>query len=515
MGRCSRGRPPRTSTHDSGVAARSQLMVTEARDASPWQRARPQRDSAWPRHRPRRWQRRYRQLVVVTDATVVLAALFGALVLRFRSGDAVIDGVHYAWLSLAVGLAWAISLATHRAYDLRFLGTDVAEYKRVVWASVGLFGGLAIVAYSLKWELTRGFVAYAFPIGTALLLVERNLARKWLHRKRRGGKCSYRVLAVGDRQHVMDLITTVRRERYAGFTIVGACLPGGDLTAVGGIPVLGPLGHAPLAASYLDVDVVAVTASPGVTSEGVRRLSWELAGSGIDMVLAPSLTDIAGPRIAVRPVAGLPFLHVEEPEFGFLRRVLKNGLDRIVAAIALVVLMPAFGLIVLLVRMTSPGPALFRQARVGLDGKVFQVFKFRSMRRGAEELLFDLHEHNESDGLLFKLHLDPRVTGVGRWLRRFSIDELPQLVNVVKGEMSLVGPRPLPVSPEDFDAHERRRLLVKPGITGLWQISGRSRICWEDAVRLDLYYVENWSLTLDLMILRKTIFAVLKGDGAY
>jgi exopolysaccharide biosynthesis polyprenyl glycosylphosphotransferase len=467
------------------------------------------------RHRPRRWQRRYRRLVVGADATTVLLALFAALVLRFRTSDVVVDGIHYAWLSVAVGMAWAGSLAAHRAYDLRFLGVDVAEYKRVVWASVRLFGALAIVAYSLKWELTRGFVAYAFPIGTGLLLAERNLARKWLHRKRAGGRCSYRVLAVGDRRHVRDLIATVRRERHAGFTVVGACVPGGDLSPVTGVPVLGPLGSAPGAARLLDVDVVAVTASPGVTSDGVRRLSWELAGSGVEMVLAPSLTDIAGPRIAVRPVAGLPFLHVEEPEFGFLRQVLKGGVDRFVALVALVVLLPAFAVLALLIRLTSRGPAFFRQARVGLDGRVFQLIKFRSMRRDAEDLLDCLRVHNESDGLLFKLRADPRITGFGRWLRRFSVDELPQLINVVKGEMSLVGPRPLPVAPNDFNARERRRLLVKPGITGLWQISGRSAVSWEDTVRLDLYYVENWSLTLDLVILWKTIFAVLKREGAY
>lgn len=467
------------------------------------------------RRRPRRWQRRYRQIVVVADALVVLLALFAALVLRFRTSDVVLDGVHYGALSVAVGAAWAVNLAGHRAYDLRFLGADVAEYKRVVWASIHLFSLLAIGAYSLKWDLARGFVAYAFPLGTLLLLVERNLARKVLYRRRRSGRCSYRVLAIGDRPHVIHVIDTVRRERLAGFTVVGACVPAGDDTSVSGVPVVGSVSSAREAAAELKVDVVVVTASHGVGSETVRQLSWDLAGSGIDMVLSPSLTDIAGPRIAVRPVAGLPFLHVEEPEFGFIRTVLKSGIDRLVASLALIVLAPTFAVIALAIRLTSPGPAFFRQWRVGMDGKTFCVYKFRTMRNDAERLLAGLQEQNQTDGLLFKMREDPRVTSMGAWLRRFSLDELPQLINVVKGEMSLVGPRPLPVSFEDFQGHERRRLLVKPGMTGLWQVSGRSGISWDDTVRLDLYYVENWSITLDLLILWKTIFAVLRREGAY
>lgn len=461
---------------------------------------------------PHRWQRHYKAALLLADAAMVSVALFSA---RFGTPDATVSTASYDWLVVLLALAWTASLVGCGTYEARYLGVGAVEYRRVLVASGSLFGCLAVVAYSLKWDLVRGFVAIAFPLGTLLLLAERNLARRWLHRRRAEGKCSFRVLAVGNRGHVEHLVLNVARERYAGFNIVGACLPGAGVGAVAGIPVVGGLGNAKQVAEQLGVDVIAVTASPGVTSDTLRRLAWDLEGSGIDLVVSPSLTDVAGPRISVRPVAGLPLLHVDEPDLGLVHRAVKYGFDRSLAALTLLVMSPLLLAVGVAVRLTSPGPALFRQQRVGKCGKPFSVLKFRTMRYDAESLLADLEQRNESDGLLFKLKQDPRITPLGGWLRKLSIDELPQLINVVKGDMSLVGPRPLPVDPADFVGHERRRLLVKPGITGLWQVSGRSDISWEDAVRLDLYYVENWSLSLDLLILWKTIFAVARSSGAY
>jgi len=226
---------------------------------------------------------------------------------------------------------------------------------------------------------------------------------------------------------------------------------------------------------------------------------------------------VAGPRIHIRPVAGLPFLHVEEPELSGGRRLLKGAFDRAVACTTLLLLLPMMVGLGLAVRLNTAGPVLFRQARCGRGGRPFTMYKYRSMRVGAEaQLQMLLSENEHAEGLLFKIRRDPRVTAVGRWLRRYSLDELPQLLNVAKGDMSLVGPRPpLPSEVARYDGEVHRRLLVKPGLTGLWQVSGRSDLTWEESVRLDLEYVENWSLAMDFMILWKTAFAVMRADGAY
>jgi len=288
-------------------------------------------------------------------------------------------------------------------------------------------------------------------------------------------------------------------------------VPGGD------VPVVGTLTLVTDAIRRLRADAVAVTASPAVSAQTLRRLAWELEGSGVDLLVSPVLTDVAGPRISIRPVAGLPLLHINEPEFTGGRRLLKGVLDRTLAGVGLLLLLPVLLLIGLLVRADSPGPAIFRQHRVGQGGRGFTCYKFRSMRVTAEAdraLLLDLNERSE--GLLFKIRDDPRITRVGRWLRKYSMDELPQLWNVFKGDMSAVGPRPpLRSEAEKYGFDVRRRLLVKPGLTGLWQISGRADLPWDEAVRLDLFYVENWSPALDLLVLWKTAFAVLRGHGAY
>ena len=283
------------------------------------------------------------------------------------------------------------------------------------------------------------------------------------------------------------------------------------------MPIVGTLSGVFGAIATCNVDTVAVTASPAITPRALRRLPWELEGSGVSLLVAPGLTDVAGPRIHVRPVGTrLPLLHVEEPEFTGARKILKETQDRILAGGALLIFGPLMLALAMLIRLDSRGPALFRQVRVGQNGEEFCVFKFRSMHIDAEERLAALAGLNESDGLLFKMRDDPRVTRVGRLLRRYSLDELPQLLNVVRGDMALVGPRPpLPREVANYATDVHRRLLVKPGITGLWQVSGRSDLSWEDSVRLDLYYVENWSLALDLQILWKTAFAVVASRGAY
>jgi len=280
--------------------------------------------------------------------------------------------------------------------------------------------------------------------------------------------------------------------------------------------VVGTLTSVAQAVAHTGADTVAVTASRGVTSGVLKRLGWELEGAGVDLVVAPALTDVAGPRIHVRPVSGLSLLYVEQPEFSGPQWAIKEVFDRLVAFCSLLVLLPVMAVIALAVKITSSGPVIFRQVRVGRDGRAFTVYKFRTMVVGAEQQLSELRERNESDGALFKLRDDPRVTRVGRVLRRFSLDELPQLINVLRGDMSLVGPRPpLPSEVERYGFDMHRRFLVKPGLTGLWQVSGRSDLSWDDSVRIDVRYVENWSLAFDFMILWKTFGAVVRGSGAY
>jgi len=265
-----------------------------------------------------------------------------------------------------------------------------------------------------------------------------------------------------------------------------------------------------------DYRVVAVAPADGWSARRLHQLAWDLEGRGVELVVHPGLMEVQGPRLHVAPVDGLPLLRLTEPRFTGLPRVLKGVMDKIGAGLLLLMVAPLLSAIYLAVR-SDGGPGFFRQVRVGQDGRQFRMWKFRSMVVDAEKQR-QTWALSDSDGAgpLFKLKADPRVTSVGALLRKYSLDELPQLFNVVTGSMSLVGPRPpLPSEVANYSRDARRRLLVKPGLTGLWQISGRSDLSWDDAVRLDLRYVENWTLALDGLILWKTIRAVVRGDGAY
>lgn len=381
---------------------------------------------------------------------------------------------------------------------------------------------VAIVAYATKTEVARGYVVMALPLGTFLALVARYRLRKWLHKKRWNGECMRRVVAVGHRTSVADLIRLLQKKRYHGMDIVAVCLPpalasGDDAVAeVEGVPVLGDFGQAAVVADRIGADSVAVLACPEMDGVALRRLAWQIERNDVELVVAPALMDVTGPRISIRPVSGLPLLHVEHPELDGGRKVLKGLFDRVAALAGIVLLSPLMALIAVLIKLSGNGPVLFRQTRVGRGGREFTVLKFRTMVQDAEARRLELLAANENDGVLFKIREDPRVTAVGRRLRRYSLDELPQLFNVLRGEMSLVGPRPpLPEEVAQYGGDVYRRLVVKPGLTGLWQVSGRSDLSWEESVRLDLRYVDNWTLALDLQIMWKTWSAVVRGSGAY
>jgi exopolysaccharide biosynthesis polyprenyl glycosylphosphotransferase len=459
------------------------------------------------------WTRDYLLQVALADFGCAVLGVFVAAQIRF-AGEVT---PHYLALSLTLPVLWLAALWLAGAYDVRFIGTGSDEFRRVLNAGVSLTAAVAIFSYAVNAEVSRGYVVIALPSVTLFDLVARYAARKRLHRRRAAGKCLQSVVAVGHELAVADLVTELRRDKYHGLTVVGACVARpGERDEVAGVPVYGGLDDITAAVKAYAADTVAVLSCPEMDGIRLRSLAWALEKTGTDLCVSPALLDVAGPRTTIRPAAGLTLLHVDHPQLAGYRLVLKGLFDRAAAAAALIMLAPLMTVLAVTVWLHDRGPALFTQVRVGKDGHAFRIYKFRTMVVDAEKRRAQLLASNDSDGVLFKLRRDPRVTPVGAQLRRWSIDELPQLFNVFLGHMSLVGPRPaLPDEAEKYAEHVRRRLVVKPGLTGLWQVSGRSDLSWEESVRLDLRYVENWSFALDLQIMWKTISVLVRGSGAY
>ncbi|WP_184545124.1 sugar transferase [Streptosporangium becharense] len=458
------------------------------------------------------WVREHRVLAVAADAGC--AALAGATALIVRFGEVTPYVTPYVVASAFLPVVWVCTVALNRAYEPRLIGLGSEEFQRVLHCGFMLTAALAVGAYLTRTEVARGYVVLAIPLTTSLTILARCLLRRSLHRRRAQGGCMRRVVAVGHRAAVAELVRRFRRERYHGMEVVGVCAPHGGTGEVEGVPVLGDFSDVPLVVGQAAADTVAVLACPELDGVALRRLAWRLEKTDTDLIVAPALMEVAGPRITIRPAAGLPLLHVDHPEISGLRQAIKNLFDRFGAGILLVVLSPLLAGVAVAVRFSGPGPVFFRQTRVGRDGAEFTIYKFRTMRADAERWRIGLT--GDGEGVLFKIRNDPRVTPIGARLRRHSLDELPQLINVLLGHMSLVGPRPpLPEEVARYGDDVRRRLLVRPGMTGLWQVSGRSDLSWEESVRLDLRYVESWSLTLDLQILWKTWSAVARGAGAY
>jgi exopolysaccharide biosynthesis polyprenyl glycosylphosphotransferase len=463
--------------------------------------------------RPAAWVRNYLRLVAVGDFGCGSVAALAAVLLRF--GDNA--GHSYITLTLALPVLWLAALWLAGAYDVRFVGTGSDEFRKMMNAGVGLTAAIAVGSYANNMELSRGYLLIALPGMTLLDLIVRYVMRKRLHRLRAGGRCMQSVVAVGHEPAVAGLIAELRRDTYHGLSVVAACVtrPLGR-KEISGIPVYGGLDDVTAAVFRFAADTVAVTSCPEIDAFRLRALAWELEKTGTGLCVSPALLDVAGPRTTIRPTAGLTLLHVDHPRLDGIRLAVKAVFDWCLAGLALVMLAPLMGVLALMIRLEDGGPALFSQVRVGRDGRAFRIYKFRTMVIDAEQRKAQLMARNEHDGVLFKLRDDPRVTAVGAHLRRWSVDELPQLFNVLLGDMSLVGPRPpLPDEAAKYEEHVHRRLVVKPGITGLWQVSGRSNLPWDEAVRLDLRYVENWSFALDLQILWKTISALLRRSGAY
>jgi exopolysaccharide biosynthesis polyprenyl glycosylphosphotransferase len=464
------------------------------------------------------WAVRYRIALLTLDLCCIIVATVAGYELRFGDNSQEGKAISYLAIGLVIALGWVVMLQWVGGYEIRHLASGPEEAKRVLRASALTVSVLAIACYATKTDVARGYVVGVIPIGIALLLIGRSAVRAVVRRRRTTGGWCYRILAVGTIESVSHLLTVTERARGAGLKVVGACVEdsarGTEIAP--GVKVVGGVRDAAEAAARLGVEVVAVTGN-GLGPTSVRELGWSLEGSGRGLVMAPALTEIAGPRVHISPVEGLPLFWLEQPQLGRLPRLIKRSVDIVGGSILLLAALPVLLVTAALVKATSRGPTLFRQRRLGVNGVEFTILKFRSMYADAESQRAVVFDQNEQDGggVLFKIRRDPRVTPVGRWIRRLSIDELPQLINVIAGSMSLVGPRPLAAIDSTYTGAARRRLLVRPGITGLWQVSGRSELSWDDAVRLDLYYVENWSLGLDISILLRTIFAVVVRKGAY
>jgi exopolysaccharide biosynthesis polyprenyl glycosylphosphotransferase len=478
--------------------------------------------SAWARkRRASTWHRAYLVALFLLDYLgAVLADLTATSLFPNKAASDLISPEFFKLIAFVLlPLAWTVVLWGHGAYDRRYLGVGTDEFKRVVRASWTIVAVVAFLAFAYQRDLSRMSVGVALLGGLTYVLLLRFLARSVLHLLRqRMGIATHRMVLVGTLPEALEVYNAITRNPSAGLQPVAIALTEGYMTTNGKpnpVPVYTGRDVASLVAEH-GADTIAVCGSAAGAEPGeLRRLAWQLEGTGVDLVVAPQLTDIAGPRVHIRPVEGLPLLYVEEPKISGVGWLIKNALDRLFALVGLIILFPLFLAVTIAIRISDKGPIFFRQARTGREGGTFRVWKFRTMYTDAEDRLAEMDDLNESDGMLFKIRDDPRVFPVGKFLRASSIDELPQLINVLMGEMSLVGPRPLPADDGDFLGDVRRRLLVRPGITGLWQVSGRSDLSWDDAVRLDLYYVDNWSLVLDLHILWRTIGVVLRSKGAY
>ncbi|MFJ7748566.1 sugar transferase [Arthrobacter sp. NPDC097144] len=465
--------------------------------------------------------------MAVVDALVVIWATSGALIFRFGSADSSsllsVDGKPYVAISVFLAAAWWAMLGIWGSRDPKVMGYGTEEFKRLLSASIWLFGLVGLISYSFQFDTARGYIGVALPAGVIGLIAARALVRRLLRIERRRGLSTATVMVIGGVTSVEHLVRSLKSQPMAGYLPIATYLPhaapGTTIDPKLGLPNLGyeaSTGELIRTIRNAAPDAVAFSSGVPLPPRTIRELGWALTDLDIRMIMAPALTDVAGPRIHTQPLAGLPLIHVSTPNLSGWKRLAKRTFDLVGASLLICLSSPFLLMTAILIRLDSSGPVLFRQKRVGTSGKHFEMLKFRSMVIDAEEQLVELQRLSEGNGVMFKMKSDPRVTRVGKFIRRYSIDELPQLFNVLGGTMSLIGPRPpLPSEVETYETYMLRRLLVRPGLTGLWQVSGRSLLSWEDTIRLDLYYVENWSLAGDIAILLKTFRAVVSRHGAF
>ena len=456
-------------------------------------------------------------LRVVADAMAVSTALFLSSTIRFEvlstSPAAKLD---YTLITLIATPAWLLLFWLYGLYEPRQVLSPVSEFKQVFH---GVIGGVVLifVADSLfNLNLARGWALLAMGAGLVVVGGERLIIRKTLHFLRRRGGDATRTIVLGANHEARSVARTLRREAWLGYRIIGFVddrLPRGENVESKNV-VLGSTAEIKDLIEEHRATLVLVAAT-AFESSRLNRLFWELQDVDVDIQITSGTLDLMASRMTVQSVAGIPLLYVRRTGMDRVQRSIKRVIDVVGSTIGLVVLSPALLGIALWIRLDSEGGAFFRQVRIGRDGEPFTCVKYRTMVANAEERRSELEHLSEGPGLLFKLKDDPRVTKAGRVLRRYSLDELPQLWNVLRGEMSLVGPRPaLPSEVRQYDDWVRNRLKVKPGITGLWQVSGRVETSFSDYIRYDLFYIQNWSLAFDLWIMWRTLRAVMTAEGA-
>jgi exopolysaccharide biosynthesis polyprenyl glycosylphosphotransferase len=461
------------------------------------------------------WRRVYHAGLVASDLAAGLIA--GAVVLAVTPAGTV---AARAAITAALALGWLATCRLGRTHELGSLPTMSDEVRGVARVAFIVTAVAAFVVLAAGLSDLRPGVVIGLPVAATVSGLARVTGQRLLRVARHRGRCLNRVVVVGGEEEVLDLVGRMRRDRRMGLEPVAACVPGGGnrLSLVRHqVPVMGDVWDTAVTAQRSHASAVVVGGGPGIDATVVRRIGWQLEGGATDLVVAPAVSEVRKFRLTTRMLGSAPLVHVAGRRHNRIQVICKEMLERAFAVVALLVLAPVMMVIALAIRFTSDGPSLFRQTRVGRGGKEFTLYKFRTMVTNADELLDELRHMNICEtGPMFKIVRDPRVTKIGVWLRRTSLDELPQLLNVLRGQMALVGPRPpLPGEVARYTEDVRRRLLVKPGLTGLWQVSGRSDLSWEESVRLDLRYVENWSLGLDVAILARTWSAVVKGRGAY
>ena len=453
---------------------------------------------------------------VIADAIIIFIAAIAAHAARFEfMGERALELP--LWMIVLVPAAWLGALALAGAYSVPHLQTGTTEFHRVLLASVVFAGTVGTVNYLMQYELSRAFFLLTFAIGVPALLALRYARRRVLKRLHTAGHFRKSAVIVGNPAHIDEVARVLRREKWLGYEMVGALTTAEVEETPGGLPVLGRVDDVVNLVENRGIQTVFFAEGSFPDSQHFKRMAWDLEEHSTQMIVAPALTDISASRLATRPVGGLPLVYVERPQAINASRWAKRLFDVVGSGILLVIAALIVGPVAIAIKIEDGGKIFFRQTRVGRRGEEFQCLKIRSMVPNAEALKAQLEEQNESEGkVLFKMAHDPRITKVGAFIRRFSIDELPQLWNVFRGDMSLVGPRPaLPKEVALYDRDAVRRLDVRPGLTGLWQVSGRSDLPWDETVRLDAYYVDNWSFMQDLAIMLRTARAVVSSRGAY
>ncbi|UIJ36270.1 sugar transferase [Allobranchiibius sp. GilTou73] len=471
------------------------------------------------RARAQDWSRPYLAATLVVD--VLCAIVCGVAAVAVSGAVPLRDPIPLPYVVLLVlsPFAWVGTVTVCHGYERRYLGIGAEEYRALISAAIRLLALSAFVSYAIYVDrpyLSRFFVLVYFPTLLGTTLVARFALRRQLYRARWQGLACQRAVVAGQDHAVRNLVADLHRETQHGIRPVAICT-GDTVDTVGGVHREGSVHETVQVARKYAANVVVVASPSDLDGIELRRLSWELDDLGIELVVSPGVVEVTGPRMSIRPAANLSLLHIERPALHGLNAASKALFDRVVGGLLVVLLSPLLLLVAVFIKVRDGGQVFYRQTRVGIDGKDFTMLKFRSMVPDAEHQLAMVRiDGDDGNGVLFKRRHDPRVTPIGKVLRRFSLDELPQLVNVMHGDMSIVGPRPpLRSEVDGYGADAVRRLRVKPGLTGLWQVSGRSDLSWDESLRLDLRYVDNWSMFLDVQILWRTVRAVIRGTGAY